>query len=198
LESEIRAAITATDDYDGSLELELIYDDYTENHHLLGNYIIMYRATDSSNNFMNFQVNIHVTDDTPPEIFTNRYFINIDGALNYTLDEIIQHLVDTGQISAETLTNYDISSSNYYQAPGEYEVILTKKASAPSELAENIVIKIKVFEQNELINPIDDQFNDKPRNPVVLIVIGVVIVGLAAVSIMLGITMKRRKKYKNN
>ena len=64
--------------------------------------------------------------------------------------------------------------------------------------AENIVIKIKVFEQNELINPIDDQFNDKPRNPVVLIVIGVVIVGLAAVSIMLGITMKRRKKYKNN
>ena len=62
----------------------------------------MYRATDSSNNFMNFQVNIHVTDDTPPEIFTNRYFINIDGALNYTLDEIIQHLVDTGQISAET------------------------------------------------------------------------------------------------
>ena len=198
MESEIRAAITATDDYDGSLELELIYDDYTENHHLLGNYIIMYRATDSSNNFMNFQVNIHVTDDTPPEIFTNRYFINIDGALNYTLDEIIQHLVDTDQISAETLTNYDISSSNYYQAPGEYEVTLTKKASAPSELAENIVIKIKVFEQNELINPIDDQFNDKPRNPVVLIVIGVVIVGLAAVSIMLGITMKRRKKYKNN
>ena len=30
LESEIRAAITATDDYDGSLELELIYDDYTK------------------------------------------------------------------------------------------------------------------------------------------------------------------------
>ncbi len=194
-ETNIRNAITAVDEYDGNLPLQLVSDNYTENYNQLGDHTITYKATDSSNNTMEFVVTVTVTDDIAPEVFTNRYFINIDGALNYTLEQIIEHLIATGQITAEALANYDIEASNYSSAPGEYEIRLTKKASAPSDLAESIVIKVKVFEESQIIDPTPEQLDGEPKNMTLVIVIIIIAVGLTAISILLGIRMKRRKKY---
>lgn len=124
-ETTIRGNLTATDDYDGTLAVTLVQDNYSSNYNQVGNHTIKYKATDSSGNFVEYTVTITVEDDVPPIIYTNKYFINVDGALNYTLEQIIQHMVDTGQIPDVTVY-YSITQTNYMSAPGSYEVVLLK------------------------------------------------------------------------
>jgi hypothetical protein len=210
-ESTIREGISANDDYDGQLDIQLVEDNYSSSYHQIGPHTIIYKATDSSGNTSNYTVTVTVTDDVPPVIYTNRYFINIDGALNYTLEQIIDHLVNTGQLDYQTLQYYEVETSNYLSIPGQYEITLTKKVNAPEELDDTIIIKVNVFDpsdnlnpnENEnnntgLVDPIDDNLsNDDSRTLIITI-----IVILIAVVILLGTSFyivyrgkRRRKSY---
>lgn len=152
-ESTIREALTAIDDYDGALSLALISDNYSSNYNIIGNYQIKYRATDASGNYMDYIVTVTVTDDVPPIFYVTDHFVNVDQALNMTLDEIIQHLILIGEISADTLNHYQITASNYMSSPGNYEIELSRKIDAPSTLNEKITIGVKVVESTEVPEP---------------------------------------------
>lgn len=164
LEANIRAALTAVDDYDGTLTIQLISDNYSSNYKNVGDHTIKYRATDSSNNSMDYTVTVTVTDDVPPVIYTTDVFINIDGALNYTLEQIIEHLINIGQLEAGiNLENYIIAENNYDpDTPGEYEVVLTRQEYASSALPETLSINITVLEPETVEEPSENPTDDDP------------------------------------
>ncbi|MGI6782376.1 MAG: hypothetical protein ACOX56_06140 [Acholeplasmataceae bacterium] len=203
-ESTIRSALGVTDNYDETLDIVLVQDNYTSNFDKLGTYTITYRATDSSNNSTDFIVTVNVTDDLPPVIYTNRHFINIDGTLNYTIEQIIEHLIAIGQLNPNTMMYYSVQATNYKSIPGEYEIILVKNAGAPQELDDNIIIEIQVYDK------IDQPFNDDNQNNII-IDNGhnsffnenmTLIIGLAAIIIVLGgigtfVLIRRRRRIRH-
>ncbi len=163
LESTVRAALSANDDYDGALTVELVEDNYSSKYQVPGEYTIKYKATDTSNNTTFYTVTIRVGDGVPPIIYTTDVFINIDGALNYTLEQIINHLVNVGQLEAGVnMLNYDVLESDYNSSKaGDYTVVLMRKESASVELQETITIGIRVLEATPL-DPPSDGGNDQP------------------------------------
>ncbi len=215
-ETTIRGNLTATDDYDGTLAVTLVQDNYSSNYNQVGNHTIKYKATDSSGNFVEYTVTITVEDDVPPIIYTNKYFINVDGALNYTLEQIIQHMVDTGQIPDVTVY-YSITQTNYMSAPGSYEVVFTKDEDAPADLEETIILAINVLESGEIPDPTtEDPTDEEPPaddEPVVvdtnsfsyrfsqyfkengakILAVCLVVIGLLVVASFLGYGGRRRR-----
>lgn len=154
-EATIRAALTAIDDYDGALSLELISDGYSAHYQQIRSHKITYKATDSSGNSTDYVVTINVFDDIPPIIYTNDAFINLDGTLNYTLEQIIQHLINVGDLEASVnFENYVVFENDYDpETPGEYEVVLMRSESASSDLKERLSIGIRVLEPNPITDP---------------------------------------------
>lgn len=156
-EATIRAGLTAVDDYDGALSLELVSDGYSQHYQQIRSHKITYKATDASGNSTEYVVTINVFDDIPPIIYTNDAFINIDGTLNYTLEQIIQHLIFVGDLEANVnFDNYYVFSNDYDpETPGEYEVVLMRSESASSDLKERLSIGIRVLESNPIVDPVD-------------------------------------------
>lgn len=156
-EATIRAGLTAVDDYDGALSLELVSDGYSQNYQQIRNHKITYKATDTSGNSTEYVVTINVFDDIPPTIYTNDAFINIDGNLNYTLEQIIQHLIFVGDLETSVnFENYVVFENDYDpETPGEYEVVLMRSESASSDLKERLSIGIRVLEPNPIVDPVE-------------------------------------------
>lgn len=156
-EATIRAALTAVDDYDGSLVVNLLSDGYSSNYTIIGSHTIVYKVTDASGNVTEYAVTINVFDDVPPVIYTNDAFINIDGTLNYTLQQIIDHLIRVGDLQASVnFDNYYVSTSDYDPStPGQYEVVLMRSDLAPESLKERVSVGIRVLEPNPIpTNPV--------------------------------------------
>lgn len=156
-EATIRAALTAVDDYDGALDLQLVSNGYSSHFEEIRSHRIVYKATDASGNFTEFVVTVNVFDDVPPLIYTNDAFINIDGTLNYTLQQIINHLINVGDLQASVnFDNYYVSTSDYDPStPGEYEVVLMRSELAPESLKERVSVGIRVLEPNPIPTPDD-------------------------------------------
>ncbi len=154
LESNIRQGITASDDYDGTLTVVLVQDNYSANYKIIGTYAITYRSTDESGNQANYVVTVTVTDDVPPVIYTSDAFINVPGELNMTIEEIIAHLVAVGDlVVGVNLNNYEVDAeATTYDPnnsePGEYEIVLMRTLSASEDLQETIVIGVEITANN--------------------------------------------------
>ncbi|MEM3713500.1 MAG: hypothetical protein QXM38_03540 [Candidatus Aenigmatarchaeota archaeon] len=165
-EATIRSALTAIDDYDGTLVIDLVSNGYTANYQEIRSHKIVYKATDTSGNFTEYVVTINVFDDVPPVIYTNDAFINIDGTLNYTLEQIIQHLINVGDLEASVnFENYYVMESDYNQStPGEYEVVLMRAELASPQLKERVSVGIRVLESNPIPT---DPINPTPTDPII-------------------------------
>lgn len=168
-ESTIRESLNAIDDYDGALTIELVSNPYDSHYQEIRSHKITYKATDLSGNFTEYVVTINVFDDVPPVIYTNDAFINVDGTLNYTLQQIIQHLITVGDLEASVnFDNYLVESSTYNpELPGSYEVILTRSELASPVLKEKISVGIRVLEPNPIPTipdiPIPDDSSTTPN-----------------------------------
>lgn len=162
----LKSVLSATDGYDGNItsQIALKTDNYTANKNVKGSYQVIFTVADSSNNSMDYTVTVTVTDDVPPVIYTTDVFINIDGALNYTLEQIIEHLINIGQLEAGiNLENYIIAENNYDpDTPGEYEVVLNRQEYASSALPETLSINITVLEPETVEEPSENPTDDDP------------------------------------
>lgn len=67
-ESEIKALLTAEDNYDHDVEITAVEDEYTPNYQKLGSYKMVFSARDSSGNESTFPVTVEVKDLVAPLI----------------------------------------------------------------------------------------------------------------------------------
>lgn len=99
-EASIRAGLTARDNHDSSLTVQLVNDGFTGNEQKSGSYKITYKTTDSSGNVSDiFTVTVTNKDDKKPTIEgTSTYNVSSIGAI--TSDYIISQLTAKDNIDS--------------------------------------------------------------------------------------------------
>lgn len=80
--SEITAGISASDFLDGTVSVVLEDDDFTGNEDELGEYSIIYSATDSHNNTSYLEIVVEVVDDLGPDVY-------VDGVLQEKIGDYV-------------------------------------------------------------------------------------------------------------
>lgn len=97
-EATIRAGLTATDNHDTNLTVQLVNDGYTANKQKAGSYNLTYKAVDSSGNTSDiFTVTVTNKDDIKPIITgTNSFIVASTGTI--TSDYIISQLTVSDNI----------------------------------------------------------------------------------------------------
>lgn len=98
-EAQIREALSATDDVDGTVSVVLVSDEYTGNEKKPGEHQIVYESSDSIGNKATFTVVIQVRDNVKPVITTNDNFIQKGADEELTQEEIIEFLKKTNQMN---------------------------------------------------------------------------------------------------
>lgn len=193
--AEVQGQLHALDELDGNLTLVLESDNYSENKTKPGKYQMVFSATDKSDNKETITVSIEVKDNVAPVIKLSDSFIKIDGSLNWTKEEIIAHLIKTGELDPETtLSNYQVdpnlttftASSNLKS--GTYKIVLVKKETAPLDLKDTIEIDVGVVNSEEL--------SGQRHLEMILIPILVAVLACATLSITATVYLKRKKALK--
>lgn len=74
---EIKETLSATDDIDGEIEIEVYQDNYSKNQNKIGTYEIVFFAKDASNNYAYFTVTVKIIDSEKPVFLFDKGIINI-------------------------------------------------------------------------------------------------------------------------
>lgn len=148
--NEIQNSIVIIDDYDGDItnEMEIITDEYSENSNILGNYQIVFKATDTFDNTSTFTLNIEVYDDSNPIITgTNIYRTNqinpID--INTIKSAITANDNYDGNISDNLILVSDNYSQNFDKL-GTYQIIyeVSDSSNNSSSYTVTVIVEDKV------------------------------------------------------
>lgn len=122
-EAVIRSKLTALDNYDKNLTIQLVNDGFTGNEQKLGTYKITYKVVDSSTNESElFEVNVTTKDDIKPVITgTSNFTASSSGAI--TIDYIKSQLSVNDNISSNlSIEILEDNYSNHTSIVGSYEI----------------------------------------------------------------------------
>lgn len=95
---EILANFSASDEIDGSTNVEIIYDDYTKNYKKLGEYKVVVKSTDKSSNSSQKELRVVVRDTEGPVFMIYSGIIKAYVGEVVDLDQMITALMRQGQI----------------------------------------------------------------------------------------------------
>lgn len=110
----IISELSASDNIDTSLTINLINDTYTSNKTIVGTYTMTFNAIDNSENTSDiFIVNIIVKDDIPPMFLISKDFFSVDDTITLTHKQILDILLFTNDIEETNLLEYKIIEDNY-------------------------------------------------------------------------------------
>lgn len=127
LVSEILAGISVVDNYDTSLPIHTQTDTYTANRYVIGEYEVVFEATDSSGNQSTKTVQIRVVDEIGPIVYFDSAIIQTYDDRTLALEDFLDLLVLSGEIlgteAIETEVLYD-SYSTHSALPGTYHLKL--------------------------------------------------------------------------
>ena len=126
--------ITAHDDSDGNLEVEMIYDNYTENYNQPGTYHIIYKACDYSNNCNSYSQKITVIDNIRP-VISGKTSITSYMSNPLTLFQIANSLTAMDNLDGDISSSiYPIDSYYNINNPGTYYILFDVKDSSNNNL----------------------------------------------------------------
>src|SRR5690554_1026917 len=114
--------VNATDNYDGTINFEILENDY--NGSQVGTYNIVIKATDSSNNSSTKQITIEVVDDENPNFYIDKNIIVVESGQVLSENNFVD-ILKIRNIVMEKDFDYQIVTNNYtdnYNNPGKYEV----------------------------------------------------------------------------
>lgn len=154
--SSIKSQLTANDAIDGNLtsQIQVVFDDYTGNGHRVGSYDIEFEVFDTSGNGTTHLVTINVFDDLPPIYWVrDNYFITVDQSVSLTLEQIIDILEITGQITSTGSGGVQVMSIlNEYEGnesePGIYAMSFRAVTLSGNESVHHVAIQV-VESENE-------------------------------------------------
>jgi len=148
--SEITSQLSANDVIDGTLtsSIVVISDDFTGHGNIVGSYDIEYAVTDSAGNTAYHTVTINAVDNIPPVFFVaDGYFISVEQSISLDLQDFIDILEATGQISVDGSGGVTVVSAyNEYfgneSTPGIYALTLTGASVAGDEYIWNLAVEV--------------------------------------------------------
>lgn len=121
-DDELFRLLGASDNYDNDIKYEIIENTYKYNFSKIGSYAVVFRLTDSSNNYATYPITIKVVDDIAPVIVKSD--ISATTAKCLSKDEILKY------VSINDLSKYsvDVDFDNYknnYNKVGNYIITIS-------------------------------------------------------------------------
>ena len=136
--------ITAYDDTDGSIPVEITYDNYSDNYDKLGEYTIVFKACDKSSNCSNFQLKMYVVDAKPPTIEGPEKIISYMSD-PLTISEIGSKLSAYDNYDGDVSYNIYLVETNYNtQIPDTYYARFEVKDYSNNKIKQPFTIHIEV------------------------------------------------------
>jgi len=157
--SDILAYLSAVDNVDGQLELELVSDGYSGNSAKIGSYLIKYKATDTSGNIKYHDVRVWVVDNSAPAWIVNDYFVNLGVNEVMSRVELVSLLQASGMIGSDisyTVTFLTDEYSGNETIEGAYNVVMNVTYSDGSEAVLQVQLNVPEFQEDSdviIINP---------------------------------------------
>lgn len=143
--NDIKAQVTATDYIDGVIAHTVKTDGFSGSAHKVGSYQIVFQATDSSGNTSTKTVTVQVKDNIPPVFFVDNYWINVGADTVLSQQQIIDLLIETGQITVTASTQV-LFMTNQYEGnetvPGVYAMSLMTRSSSGVETEKSFAITV--------------------------------------------------------
>ena len=151
---EVLNMITATDEVDGNLDIQVVKDGYSGNGDKKGNYVITLGAIDKSGNQSTFTINVYVTDSMPDKtLILDKRIIVVENSYKLSKEDVAKIMkvcsyynnsttsyirVDDASYSANHDTNgeyvvgYNISSTNGNYSEGSFIVRVVESRTTDS------------------------------------------------------------------
>jgi len=145
--SDITSELTATDNIDGILSVEVVSDGYTGNSGNIGSYVVQYKATDSSGNITYHEVRVWVVDNQAPAWVYNDFFVEVTPGETMTRTELVSLLQAAGMIGSDisyTVTFVTDEYTDHEDIEGAYQVTMNVVYEDGSE--DNITVELTVPE----------------------------------------------------
>jgi hypothetical protein len=152
--SDILATLTATDNVDGSLALELVQDGYSGNSGIIGSYLVKYKATDTAGNIKYHDVRIWVVDNQAPAWIINDYFVNLGVNEVMTRAELVSLLQSAGMIGSDisyTVTFLTDEYTGNETVEGAYLVVMNVTYADGSESVLSLELNVPEYTDDEVI-----------------------------------------------
>ncbi len=93
---------SAVDEIDGTTEVVVTTDTYSDNYNKVGNYDFVVTSTDKSNNASTKAIKIYVSDNSGPVWFAKDAFLTVTQGKVPTLSEVAESLIRQGVVPNKT------------------------------------------------------------------------------------------------
>jgi len=151
-ENQLLSNLSVTDNYDSNVQIIIENNDYKNYSDLIGNYDVLFSATDSSGNRSEKTITIHVVDEIGPMVYLDSSVIQVYSNTILQLPDFAHLLRKTNEldpsIDYRIIVRYD-SYTKHASKPGTYHMRLTFKDNQDQALDKDFEIKV-----------IDKQIND--------------------------------------
>lgn len=145
-EATVRAGLSASDNYDQTLTIQLVHDGFTGNEQKAGSYTITYKTVDSSSNESEtFVVTITNKDDIKPTLTgTNEYNVSSQGKLS--IEHLISNLVASDNVSSDMeIKVYEDNYTDYSSIVGDH-IVKFYVEDASGNISDVYDVTISVFD----------------------------------------------------
>jgi len=141
----VKSGLSANDNIDTNLTINLIEDNYSENSSIVGDHTMKFNVVDASGNISEtFTVTITVRDDIPPVFWVTDDFFTVEESLTLTHDQIVAVLLAQNNMDTTQVLEYKVVKDNY-----------TANASTVGKYAVSYQLKMTDGEVIELSSEID-------------------------------------------
>lgn len=124
-EDSMLSSLSVSDNYDQGLEVTIVSNPYKNNYQTIGDYTVVFSATDSSGNQTEKTLNVQVVDQIGPMIYLDLSVIQVYSDTVMTLPDFAQLLTKTKELDQEkdylVTVKYD-SYSAHAKTPGTYHM----------------------------------------------------------------------------
>lgn len=115
--NKLLKVLTATDNVDAGLTLNIVSDNYSNSSSILGDYQVVVNVQDDNGNVSNnFTITIHVIDNIAPYFFVSKDIIFVDDTLTLTHQQIVDALLSQANINTAMVMGFNVET-DYFNSP---------------------------------------------------------------------------------
>lgn len=144
--SEVIETLTATDNYDGNVDITVAKDSYSGNGDKPGTYVVKLQAKDAANNKSYFDVVINVTEEMPSKtIVINDRLIVVEKSVKLSKNDLVS-IFKICENYVSTTTSYTVINDDIYRLSynitGEYLVEYNITTVSGTEHEDVVTIRV--------------------------------------------------------